>query len=180
MSNDTSESAHAQDIPVGQGEEEFYPEHPPREETPEYRATHKLLIYTLDQPCHNCGVRHSRLADPAHNKLGSKQMETHHYPVQREYIDAVDWQKVAQDFKQVIDRESLVKFVDSPANMLVLCDVCHRSKTHGIHHLLTSDWLIEKYLYDGYVLIDSKASANKDILLDNEIVNDNVPLDERA
>jgi hypothetical protein len=176
----TSESAHAQSVPVGAGEKEFYPPHPPRKETSEYRATHKLLINVLDQPCHSCGVRKSKLLDPTQNRLGSKQMETHHYPVQREYIDAVDWHKVAQDFKQVIDRDSLVKFVDSPANMLVLCDVCHRSTTHGIHHLLTSDWLIEKYLFDGYVLIDAAANAQNDILIDNEIVTINVPLDEQA
>lgn len=178
--SDTTSSAHAQLVPVGKDEEEYYPEHPPRADTPEYRETHKLLVKTLDQPCFVCGVRYSKLNDPVHNKLGSKQIETHHKPVQREYIDAVDWQKVAQDFKQVIDRESLIKFVDSPANMLVLCDVCHRSKNHGIHHLLTSDWFVEKYLYDGYVLLDVKANAQKDILEDNEIVNDNVPLDERA
>lgn len=107
-------------------------------------------------------------------------METHHYPVQREYIDAVDWRKVAADFKQVIDRESLIKFVDSPANMLVLCDVHHRSQTQGIHHMLASDWLIEKYLFDGYKLMDVAAHSAQDIVIDNQIVETNVPQDERA
>lgn len=176
----TSDSAHAQHVPVSALEEEFYPEHPPRETTPEYAATHRLLTHTLDQPCHTCGVRLSTLGDPTRNKVGAKQMETHHYPIQREYLDAVDWEKVAADFKQVTDRASLVKFVDSPYNMLVLCDVHHRSATHGIHHMLTSDWLIERYLFDGYRLVDVKANEAADIAADNQIVEANVTPDERA
>lgn len=176
----TDTSAHAQAAPIEKGLLEFYPEHPPRKETREYRATHKLLVDTLDQPCHTCGVRKSTLGDPAHNPHGAKQMETHHYPVQREYIDAVDWHKVAVDFRQVIDRKSLILFVDSPANMLVLCDVCHRSTTRGIHHLPTSDWAIARYLFDGYILDDTTDHQAADIAVDNQIVDANVPPDERA
>ena len=177
---DTSTSAHAQIIPISAKEEEFYPEHPPREDTPEYSATHKLLVDTLDQPCHDCGVRKSKLADPTQNPLGAKQLETHHYPLQREYIDAVDWKKVAKDFPEVTDQESLIKFVDSPKNMLVLCDVDHRSSNRGIHHLLTSDQMVKKYLFDGYILDDISENADYDILKDNQIVEQSIPEDERA
>lgn len=177
---DTSKSAHEQSIPVGQNEEEFYPIHPPREDTPEYMATHVLLVDTLDTPCHDCGVRKSRLSDPSQNPFGAKQLETHHYPIQREYLDAVDWQKVSKDFPTVIDRESLVKFVDSPSNMLVLCDVDHRSKNRGIHHLLTSDQAIKKYLFDGYILDDISNNASQDISKDNQIVEANIPIDEQS
>jgi hypothetical protein len=180
MSVDTADSAHAQNVPVGKNEEEFFPEHPPRKDTPEYHATHKLLINKQDKPCFVCGVRKSTLGDPTKNPFGAKQMETHHRYVQREFADAVDWRKVAADFPDVTDRESFVKWVDSPENMLVLCDVHHRSTTRGIHHILTSDFWAERYLLDGYILEDVKANAQKDILLDNEIVNDNVPLDERT
>lgn len=100
---------------------EFYPEHPPRKDTPEYRATHKLLTHTLDQPCRDCGVRLSTLADPIQNPLGAKQLETHHWPLQREFADALDPLKVNKEFPTVTDRKSLDMFIDSPANMLVLC-----------------------------------------------------------
>lgn len=177
---DTSQSAHDQAVPVAQGEEEFYPEHPARADTPEYLATHKLLVDTLDQPCHDCGVRKSTIGDLTQNLFGAKQLETHHFPLQREYIDAVDWKKVAKDFTQVTDQISLIKFVDSPANMLVLCDVCHRSPNRGIHHLITSDQMIKKYLLDGYILDDVVKNAQSDILKDNQIVNSDIPVDQRA
>lgn len=172
--------AHEQSVPIKTTEAEFYPEHPARADTPEYSATHTLLVDTLDQPCHDCGVRKSTLNDPIQNPYGAKQLETHHYPIQREYADAVDWKKVAKDFPQVVDQVSFIHFVDSPANMLVLCDVCHRSPNRGIHHLITSDQMIKKYLLDGYVLDDVVSNAAADLQKDNQIVDANIPQDERA
>ena len=175
---DTGASAHAQSVPVGSEEEEFYPPHPARADTPEYNATHTLLVDTLDQPCHDCGVRKSTLGDPAQNPYNAKQIETHHFPIQREYADACDWQKVQKDFSQVTDQVSFDHFVDSPANMLVLCDVCHRSASRGIHHLITSDQMIKKYLIDGYILDDVKLNAVNDLAKDNALV-DKIPVNER-
>lgn len=135
---------------------EMTPPHPPREETPNYRAAHHLLVVEKDTPCRSCRVRHSdledpvRRSDPAINPRGAKAQESHHYPVERSLIDAVDWRKVHEDFPAVYSQESLLLWVDSPENLLVLCDADHRSPEHGIHHLLTQDWIIERYLLDGY------------------------------
>jgi len=100
---------------------EFYPPHPPRTSTPEYNATHVLLTHTLNMPCRDCGVRHTTLADPIANPLGAKDLETHHWPLQREFADAIDPMKVNKEYPEVTDRDSLNKFIDSPKNMLVLC-----------------------------------------------------------
>lgn len=160
------------------GLEEFYPAHPPRKDTPEYRATHKLLVATLDQPCRDCGVRQSTLTDATQNPLGAKQMETHHWPLQREFADALDPVKVHREFSQVTDRPSLNMFIDSPHNMLVLCDVDHRSKARGIHHINESLEACKRFLIDGYVLADIVANQVTDLALDEKLTAGENPAEE--
>lgn len=145
---------------------ELSPPHPPREETPEYAQTHKLLVFDKDTPCKVCQVRHSDLADPKRaadptiNRYGAKAIETHHYPIERSLLFAVDWRKVHDDFPAVYNQHSLEVWIDSPENMLVLCDQHHRSPVMGIHHLLTQDWRVQQYLRDGYrVAADAKDAA---------------------
>lgn len=160
------------------GLEEFYPPHPPRKETAEYAATHKLLVHTLDQPCRDCGVRSSTLGDPASNPHMAKQLETHHWPLQREFADALDPAKVHKEFAEVTDRHSLNMFIDSPKNMLVLCDVDHRSKSRGIHHINESLEACKRFLIDGYILADVAANAEKDMAIDAQLTAGENPADE--
>lgn len=174
------EDTHAQAVPVAAGEEEFFPGHPARLATSEYRATHHHLVNVLDMPCEVCGVRQSTLSDPAQNPHQATAIETHHYPIQRELADACDYKKVARDFgKYVVDQASFLKFVDSPMNIKCLCSYCHRSEQAGIHHSLVSDWAVRPYLLDGYVLNDTKDHAAADIAKDNAIVDAAVPLSQR-
>lgn len=148
---------------------EMYPAHPPRKDTPEYRATHKLLVNTLDTPCRDCGVRKSTLGDPIANPLGAKQLESHHFPLQREFADALDPAKVHKEFPQVTDRHSLDMFIDSPHNMLILCDVDHRSKARGIHHINESLEACKRFLLDGYVIADVAANLQHDLAVDEAL-----------
>ena len=135
------------------------PAHPTRVETPEYKKSHDYLVNKMDKPCQCCGVRKSTLGDPKQNPYGAKDLETHHIPVERSLMDSCDPDRVHRDFPQVIDQASLEAFVDSPANLIVLCDVCHRSVQHGIHHLLPQDWFIQKYLYTGYQIAATPKDA---------------------
>jgi hypothetical protein len=148
---------------------ELSPPHPPRVDTPEYQQTHQLLIFEKDTPCHVCAVRHSTIADPTINTLGAKAMETHHYPCERSLIDALDWRKVHADFPAVYSPASLQMWVDSPENMLVLCDIHHRSTEQGIHHLLTQDFAVMPYLKDGYRVVASVKDAAQLLAADEKI-----------
>lgn len=162
-------AAHAQKAGSTEGLEEFYPAHPPRADTPEYRETHKLLVDTLDAPCRDCGVRKSKLADPAQNPLGAKQIETHHWPLQREFADALDPVKVGKEYPQVTDRDSLNKFIDSPQNMLVLCNIDHRSKRRGIHHIDDAVEACKRFLLDGYVITGLKTDEAAALAIDEKL-----------
>lgn len=176
----TNSQSHAQGEPVAQGEVEFYPPHPPREDTPEYKATHELLIKKLNKPCFVCGVQDTTLKDPVINVFKATQLETHHSPVQRELADAVDWKKVALDFPSITSRVDFIRWIDSPANMLVLCDVHHRSSDRGIHHLVVADWNVQKYLLDGYVLNASSKNEQTDLQQDDKIVQQDISESERT
>lgn len=152
---------------------EMTPPHPPRTETPEYRKAHNFLINQKNAPCRSCRVTKRTLKNPAKNLYGAKQMETHHWPIERSLVDACDPVKVHEDFPQVYDRASLLTFVDTPANLVVLCDVCHRSPERGIHHLLTQDWEIQRYLYDHYQVAATTKDAAQAEALDERIEQQN-------
>lgn len=138
---------------------EMTPPHPPRIDTPLYEKSHKFLVHDQDTPCRVCGVRQSTLLDPTKNIHGAKDIETHHFPIERSLADACDPIKVHKVFPYVIDRETLMHLVDSPDNLIVLCDYCHRSPERGIHHLLVQDWAILPFLYDNYQITATQADV---------------------
>lgn len=121
------------------------PGHDPRTETPAFRHAREQLIVVLDKPCVICGIRHSQ----------GGAMQAHHSPIERSYVDACDWRKVHRDFPQVVSQQTLLDFVDSAANLLILCAEHHIGWT-GIHHVDHPSWIAQKYLLDGYELILGK------------------------
>jgi hypothetical protein len=149
---------------------ELTPPHPPREETPIYLAAHHHLINELDSPCQVCGVRKSTLSDSDANPFGATDMESHHYPIERSLLDAVDLVKIRKLWPDVTDRASLERIVDSERNLIVLCNVCHRSPEHGIHHLLVQDWAIAPYLMAGYQVAATLKDADAVMQRDEQII----------
>ena len=148
------------------------PPHPPRVDTPEYKKSHHLLVVVLDKPCMVCGVRTSTLTNASLNPFKASALETHHYPIERSLADACDPLKVHASFPQVVDLATFVQFIDSPANLLVLCDVHHRSPSLGIHHLVTQDWAILPFLKSGYVIAASKEGAKAAMAQDEELLKE--------
>ncbi len=118
-------------------------------------------------------MRRSTLTDPAQNPVGAKDLETHHYPIERSLAAACDPLKVHARFPSVYDEATLMTFVDSPANLVVLCDVHHRSMTTGIHHLLAQDFAILPFLRSGYqIAVASADGAAIALAHDEQIVAD--------
>jgi hypothetical protein len=114
----------------------------------------------MDQECIVCGVKNSTLADPTKNKFGATAMEAHHFPIELSLMNACDPLKVHLTFPGVIDQATLEAFVDTPANLLILCSVHHRSMEQGIHHLLAQDFAVLPFLYDGYQIAASSKECS--------------------
>lgn len=125
-----------------------YPEHDPRTASAEYHQVHHHLVYELDEPCWICGVRNSTLGDATENPKGAKQMETHHWRVEWAMCNAVDPALIIADFPSMgaADETHLREWLDSESNMLVLCDVDHRSGLEGIHSVSYPAWVVQRYL----------------------------------
>lgn len=132
---------------------EMTPPHAVRVNTAAYEKSRKYLIDTQDKPCVVCGVRKSTLLDATQNRFGTTELETHHFPIERSLLHACDPDKIHHAFPEVIDKETLEAFVDSPRNLIVLCDIHHRSLEQGIHHLLVQDYAILPYLLDNYQIV---------------------------
>lgn len=152
---------------------ELIPPHDPRETTPAYQAAHHHLVYELDTPCTQCGVRQSTLGNPAANRFKATQMESHHRHIMRSLANACDPAKVAADFPDagITDQESLLRWVDSEANMQVLCSTHHRSPTYGIHHVPSEVFRAQRYFWDGWLAVaDTPAEAAADLPTDDAIM----------
>jgi hypothetical protein len=82
-------------------------------------------------------------------------METHHFRVEWALANAIDPAKILVDFPEMkeADDPALREWLDSEANMLVLCDICHRSGHYGIHSITYPAWVAQRYLKDGYDLV---------------------------
>lgn len=132
----------------------FYPDHDPRKASAEYARVHKHLVYTLDEACWVCGVRHSTLEDPARNPFGANAMETHHFHLEWALANAVDPARCLADFPEMgaADDAHLRKWLDSEGNMLVLCDTHHRSPNYGIHMVTYPAFSAQRLLRDGWDL----------------------------
>jgi hypothetical protein len=152
---------------------ELTPPHPPRVETAEYKAAHHRLTVERDLPCTVCGVRRSTLGDPIQNKFNATVMETHHWPVERSLADACDPGKVGVHYPEVTDHDSLMAFVDSERNLMVLCDIHHRSLEQGIHHLLCQDFAVLPFLYDGYQIVASAKDRDQALKCDDGVEKKN-------
>jgi hypothetical protein len=122
----------------------WYPDHLPRRASPEYRATHKHLVYELDEACWICGVRQSQLPKGEVN-------ETHHYWLEWALANGVD-KAIIRAYMEPwgithrgSDDEWLRWFLDSEGNMLVLCSAHHRHGLVGIHMVTYPAWVEQKW-----------------------------------
>lgn len=134
-------------------EEVYYPAHDARTESPAYAKAHHHLVKELDLPCLVCGVRDSTLTDPAHNKVGARDMETHHHIIEWSLQNAIDLDKFNQriwpalkerhpgKYPNAFNQQEMLDFIDhSEDNLWVLCDVHHRHSLVGIHSVTAPIW----------------------------------------
>ncbi len=135
-----------------------YPPHGPRESDPHYpvfaHARHRL-IFELDAGCWIGGATHDQIRSglpPGHRCLGAAGLEAHHAVAEFAGLNAVDWQKVAKDFPLagIHSDEDFLRFAESEAGLMILCDKHHRSPGTGIHSVTYPAWVLDKYADDSW------------------------------
>lgn len=105
------------------------------------------------------------MAGTERNPLGAHQLEAHHEEIEFSLSNAVDvehWFQASTDdvndaFKHVYSdldgflsrhpeldptnhEDVFAAYVESEGNLQQLCDVCHRSKEQGVHHIPGPEW----------------------------------------
>lgn len=130
----------------------------------------KQQMRKLNLPCWRCGVDYTTLVKKGNpptprNPLGSYQLEAHHNDLEFSLLNAIDvekwWDSSVRDdpgfmvesfsrvdgwlarhpeFKDKSHDQIFAAYMESEGNLQQLCDVCHRSKEQGIHHIPYPDW----------------------------------------
>lgn len=169
-------------------EPDFYPAHPPRQQTPGYVAIHKKLVHDMDLPCLVCGVRYSivsdaaKQADPKLNPYGAARIETHHRIVEWALANAIDPEKFNNHLRPALDKrhpggkyaqrftdQQIKDWVDhDPDNLWVLCDVHHRHKFFGIHAISDPMWGPQDILLDDFTDAVRKAITDAGFTITRE------------
>ena len=136
-------------------EADFFPEHEKRHETEEYRQIHHKIIKVDNAPCVVCGVTTRTLDDPSHNFYKATQIELHHFHIEWALTNAIDIKKFNNLFRphlkyihsteklyqEDLTVEQIKNWIDHhPHNLMPLCNVHHRHKYWGIHHVSYPNW----------------------------------------
>lgn len=132
----------------------------------------KKQMRTLDVPCWRCGVHYGTLVAKgdqatAANPLAAYQLEAHHNDIEFSLLNAIDVGKwwasshredagfMVEAFSNVdgwlprhpelagkSHEEIFLAYMESEGQLQQLCDVCHRSKDQGVHHIPYPDWRV--------------------------------------
>ena len=142
-------------------EADFYPEHDKRKSSEGYRKVHHQFVVEKNLPCLVCGVTHELLTDSIKkqdkklNPYSAKQIELHHHIIEWSLANAIDHDKFNDTirinlmnkqkdnllYQKEMTMQEILDWIDhSPDNLWVLCDVHHRHKYFGIHHISYPNW----------------------------------------
>lgn len=132
----------------------------------------KKKMKELNIPCWRCDVHYADLVERGDtptekNPLGAYQLEAHHTDIEFSLLNAIDvdkwWESSTREdagfivesfsrvdrwltehpgYKEKSHEEIFIAYMESDGNLLQLCDVCHRSKEEGIHHIPYPDWRV--------------------------------------
>lgn len=121
-----------------------YPEHPAREADPHYvDFEHLRRAWKADPERWQCAVGKHR-GDFSECDL-SRPLELHHAHVEFALQQGVDLAWLEVDYPGISDPGAVGAWVESAANLLVLCVFHHRGHG-GVHVASASDFEAEKYV----------------------------------
>ncbi len=121
-----------------------YPEHPAREDDPHYvDFEHLRRQWRADPERWQCAVGKHR-GDFSECDL-SRPLELHHAHVEFALQQGVDLAWLEVDYPGISDPAAVGAWVESAANLLVLCVFHHRGHG-GVHVASASDFEAEKYV----------------------------------
>jgi hypothetical protein len=123
-----------------------YPPHPARQHDPHYKDFHHFQQTT--RATAKCSVGQHR-DDYSECYPGPeswpKGLEVHHSHIEFSLQNGVDLAWLERDYPGISDPDEVGAWVESPSNLLWLCEFHHRG-TGGVHVASGSDYEAEKYV----------------------------------
>lgn len=120
-----------------------FPEHSARASDPHYRLFEEVRRHWQKTDRWHCavGVRLGSFdeCDTTH------PLELHHAHLEFALANEVDLALVTRDFPDIANEDELQAWIESEANLIVLCAFHHRGHG-GVHVVSASDWEAEKYI----------------------------------
>lgn len=121
-----------------------YPEHPARTDDPHYADfDHIRRAWKADPDKWQCAVGQHR--DDFSECDLTKPLELHHSHVEFSLQNGVDLAWLEKDYPGISDTHTVGAWVESAANLTVLCAWHHRGHG-GVHVAAASDYEAEKYV----------------------------------
>lgn len=121
-----------------------FPAHPAREDDPHYRDFNHLHdTWKKDPEKWRCAVGLHR-SDFSECDL-TKPLELHHSHIEFSLQNGVDLAWLEADYPGISNPDDVGEWVESPANLEVLC-VAHHRGPGGVHVAAAADFEAEKYV----------------------------------
>lgn len=143
-----------------------YPPHAPRESDPHYKIFHHAQHRLIHELGTGCWIGGATLAEIkaglpiGHRCANATQLEAHHAIAEFAGLSETDWRKVAADFPQagIHSDEDWLRFAESEAGLLILCDIHHRHPGKGIHSVTYPAWLLDRYARPEWEFLPDEAA----------------------
>lgn len=131
-----------------------YHDHEPREGDKHYTDFNAYKRKLKKDPeLYKCAVGNHR--DDYSECSLDKPLELHHHFVEYALANGVDLKWLEVDFPGISNPDEVGAWIESPANLLLLCERHHRG-ADGVHVLSAADYEAMKYVRDLIVKSDDK------------------------
>ena len=115
-----------------------YPEHPPRADDPHYRDFEEWKRRQKAAGKWRCAWA-ARVDDDSQCDL-TRPLEAHHSHIEFALQNGVDFAHLEHVFPGISDPTQVGAWIESDANLVLLCAKHHRAAGAGVHHLSASDF----------------------------------------
>lgn len=126
-----------------------YPNHEPREKDPHYADFHAWKAAQKAAGKWRCAWA-VMVADDSECDL-THPLEAHHSHVEFALANAVDLKHLEHVYPGISDPDQVGAWIESDANLVLLCARHHRAADAGVHHLSASDYEASRFLATGTI-----------------------------
>lgn len=121
-----------------------YPAHEPRESDPHYADFHEWKRRQKAEGKWRCAW--AVLVDDDSDCDLTKPLEAHHGHIEFALLNAISYRRLEHVYPGISTPGQAGAWLESDANLMLLCAKHHRGAGHGVHHLSAADYEASHYV----------------------------------